>query len=756
MRRFHIFAAALLLTIAAAPPRLLELNELSFYADEETTAFPARALVEEGRPVMPSGMPYLRAAPLTWLNALSARALGVDAEASYRLPTALIGTLTVPVFFLLGVRLVGPGPALVAALLLAGSEWHILFSRQARMYAPMMGFAIAAAAAILAWVERGRRRELLLAFTLFAIAVSLHVLAALVLVFVLLPIVVGAEARPRPVSLVAFAALGAVWAVAYLHLVETAGFRVGEFALTMAEPGESLVRTWVAAVAAVSAWRWPLTLAGAVTGAWLAARAWRALPEPFPGARWLAHLASGLAAGALVGAGHLYGAGLAGLVFLLLDPAPARRTIRAAAAPAALLCAIALASAAGAIASHGLIEGAKSLLRFPFPYFVPLARQSYGATVLFAGAAVWMALAPDRPEHRGLRMSILAVVVGVAAIGAAQAWGGTRFLLSLYPFYLLAAAAALVAGARWAVGVCAAAAGWVAVAVGNAARRAVGSLVPARRAEALSAAPISTTPRRAGGPVTSAEDVEVAASGGGAIQAPVAGSSHVRAAGMRPAPGSFGRAHAASQRAQAVLGLGVAAVVAVSGVVGGHGAPQARRMVTLRHGEPVQATMHMVPFRPDHAAPGRFVAERRRPGDVVIAEDPLQQRWYAGSVDFWLRSFADARPFVYRAPDGALRDIYVNSRILSDIAIVDSLLAQVAGRVWVITSGETYTERDYYLDDGQRRWLDSLEATLAPVFTGRDGVTRVYCLNCSSGTPARTGAATPPPPAGARAPSDTR
>ena len=791
MRRFHILAAALLLTIVAAPPRLLELNELSFYADEETTAFPARALVEDGRPVMPSGMPYLRALPLTWLNALSARAFGVGAEASYRLPTALIGTLTVPAFFLLGVRLVGPGPALIAALLLAGSEWHILFSRQARMYAPMMGFAIAAAAVTLAWVESGRRRDLFLAFGLFAAAVSLHVLAALVLVFALLPMVVGVETRPRPASLVAFAAVGAVWAVAYLHLVETAGFRVGDFAHTMGEPGESLVRSWLAAVAAVPMWRWPLTLAGAVTGAWLAARAWRALPEPLGGPRRLAHLASGLAAGALVGAGHLYGAGLAGLVFLLLDPAPAQRTIRAAAAPTALLCAIALASAAGAIASYGLIEGAKSLLRFPFPYFVPLARQSYGVAALFAGAAVWMALAPDRPEHRGLRMSILAVVVGIAAIGAAQAWGGTRFLLSLYPFYLVAAAAALVAAARWAVGVCAAAAWWAAEAIANAAWRVVGSLTPARRTEALSPAPISPASRMIVGPEASTREAGGAMPGTGSGQAPQpvpgsiqevrAGEGSVRAPhaaldplhgarperesahGTRPAPGSFHRAHAAfrranaaSRRAHAVLGLGVAAVVAVSGIVGGHGAPQARHMVMLRHGEPVQATMHMVPFRPDHAAPGRFVAERRRPGDVVIAEDPLQQRWYAGPVDFWLRSFADGRQFVYRAPDGALRDIYVNSQILRDVAIVDSLLAHAAGRVWVITSGETYRERDYYLDDAQRRWLDSLEATLAPVFTGRDGVTRVYCLNCSTGVPARTGVPAPPPPAEARAPSDTR
>ncbi len=664
MRRSHVLAAVLMLTVVAAPPRLLNLDELGFYADEETTAFPARALVEVGRPVMPSGMPYLRAAPLTWLNAVSARIFGLDAEASYRLPTAVIGTLTVPVFFLAGVRLVGPAAALVAALLLAGSEWHILFSRQARMYAPMLGFAIAAAAAILAWAERGRRRELLVALGLFTAAVSLHVLAAFVLLFALLPIVFGSETRPRPTSLVRFSAIGALGTVAYLRLVETAGFRVGDFASTLGEPGGSLVRTWLAAAGSVPVWRWPLMTAGAAAGTWFAVRAGRALPEPLRGVRRLAHAASGLAAGALAGAGHLYGAGLSGLVFLLLDPAPARRTVRAAAAPAALLWVVAAASAVGAVATYGPVEGAKSLLRFPFPYFVPLARQSVGVAMLFGAATMWMALAPDRPQQRGLRMCVLAVVVGIAGIGAARAWGGTRFLLPLYPFYLLAAAAALVEGAR----------------------------------------------------------------------------------------AALGRIHAPHP----TLAVGAAALVAVSGVVGGHGAPQAFRMTTLRHGEPVQATMHMVPFRPDHASPGRFVAERRRPGDILIAEDPLQQRWYAGPVDFWLRSFADGRLFVYRAPDGTLRDIYVNSRILSDVATVDSLLKHASGRVWVITSGETYGERDYYLDDAQRRWLDSLEATLAPEFTGRDGVTRVYCLNCSSGAPARSDESAPPPPVGARAPTDRR
>ena len=46
-------------------------------------------------------------------------------------------------------------------------------------------------------------------------------------------------------------------------------------------------------------------------------------------------------------------------------------------------------------------------------------------------------------------------------------------------------------------------------------------------------------------------------------------------------------------------------------------------------------------YFPDHAATGRYVAARLRPDDVVIATDVLQQRWYVGRADYWLRSLKD-------------------------------------------------------------------------------------------------------------------
>jgi hypothetical protein len=49
-------------------------------------------------------------------------------------------------------------------------------------------------------------------------------------------------------------------------------------------------------------------------------------------------------------------------------------------------------------------------------------------------------------------------------------------------------------------------------------------------------------------------------------------------------------------------------------------------------------------------------------------------------------------------------------------------------RVWVITSGETYKYRDYYLSEKQNEWLSEVEKEIKPVYVGRDNATGVYLL----------------------------
>ena len=158
----------------------------------------------------------------------------------------------------------------------------------------------------------------------------------------------------------------------------------------------------------------------------------------------------------------------------------------------------------------------------------------------------------------------------------------------------------------------------------------------------------------------------------------------------------------------------------------------------LRHGQEVNELVHSYPFRPDHELAGEFVRSNREPGDIVVAEDPLEQRWYAGPVDYWFRSFDDARRYLRIMPGGELRDIYVLSRILPEVSMLDSLALHAEGRVWLITSGETRSRRDRYLSQEQGRWLDRLEASGVPAVVGRDGWTRVYCLNCLPGALNRT------------------
>ena len=172
--RLKFFLAALFLIVLAAIPRFVNIGTLGFYGDEETTALPARSLADGRGARMPSGMPYRRALPQTWVNAVSSKIFGADRELSYRVPAALLGTLTVPMLFLLGRYTVGGAAAFLAAVFLALSEWHIVTSREARMYAPFLFFYLGSGFFMWAWATTAKYKHLLIAILLFVLTVSLH------------------------------------------------------------------------------------------------------------------------------------------------------------------------------------------------------------------------------------------------------------------------------------------------------------------------------------------------------------------------------------------------------------------------------------------------------------------------------------------------------------------------------------------------------------------------------------------------------
>ena len=631
------------LILVAAPVRLVNLGALSFYADEETSAMPALSLAEGNGARMPSGMEYRRALPLTWLNAATARLVGLDSDVAYRIPTALLGILTVPLLFLAGRTFGTARAAFIAALLLAFSEWHLVFSRQSRMYVPFLFFFIAGAWAIWNWGASGKRGWLLFAIPMAAGAVAMHRLGLMVTMFAVLPLVLPGRTQVSIVKLLTFAVVvvGVGWI--YHEYFVNAPYRAWPPASLVAAP----VGDAAAEVATPGSQNWPWLLIlrgflGTAVGVLASLVALRANGKGSPPLCQVAVFLAGTTAGVLAWSGQLYGACVAGLIFLVLMPGDRSALVRRLRLPGALVVAPAAVWLVVAILGQGLREGIKSVSVFPYPYPLYLAQQFPLLLALFGGVCLALALSSATQEDRPSRAAVMAALLPIVAVGAVSRWEGTRYLFAAYPFLLLAASSGLVS---------------------------LGDLVGKR-------IPRWTT------------------------------------------------------NGTAILGT----VVVLAGAVGGHSIWQATRVVRLKHGEPVNTFVHMYPFRPDHASAGHYVREHRTEHDVVIAEDPLEQWWYAGDpIDYWLRSYDDSRVFLHSTPVGDLRDIYVGSRLLAAPPPPDSLLKSPEGRVWLVTSGETSPQRSYFLNPAQEQWLDSLETATEPSFVGRDGVTKVFCLNCQTG-----------------------
>jgi hypothetical protein len=584
-------------------------------------------------------MEYRRALPLTWLNAASAAIIGIDDEAAYRLPSALFGAAAVPLLFLFGRRLVGTPGAALAAGLLALSEWHLVFSRQARMYAPFMLFFFIAVYGVWRWGVTGKIRDLALGLFGYTVAVALHMIGMLAAFVFLVPLALGVRSRRRTIALLALSPIA--WFAGRLvsdWISEPFGRYPSPPRLETAAPPQ--VSAFLAGVPVGPALALLLAL-GVALGLWAAWRLPLVRLAGTPPARKLAGVSLAIAVGIFSSLGLAYAIGLCVVALFLMHPGARVPLIRRLWLPLLIIAALCLAAVTYSAVDRGLVEGLRQAVATPFPYPLYLARQSPGLIFLFLAAAVWLASRAPADEDSGARACVLAALLILAAFGAVSSWGPTRFLISAYPFVLLAAGFGL-----WRL------------AEATVRRLPIGRLTPRGAAAALTSA------------------------------------------------------------------------IVVSGVAGGHGIASTVRTVALDYGVPVNELVHTYPFRPDHKHPGEFVGREYRLGDIVVAEDPLQQEWYAGRADYWFRRYGDMRRYLGMREDGEVRDIYVESRPGHDVAMLDSLVEDTPGRVWLITSGETAPSLDHYLTSLQRAWLDSVGRARGPAFTGRDGVSKVYCLNC--------------------------
>lgn len=622
---------AVLLAIAAAVPRFYDLGKLGFYADEETTSFAARSLVESGETQMPSGMPYRRAMLQTLANAGFASLIGADQERSYRLFSALIGTLTVPLIFLAFRSTIGAWPAFLCALLLALSEWHIVVSREARMYGPFLFFYIMAAVASWRWVIHGGWGMLLLAAAAVFLAVSFHTLAIFAAAFVLLPFVLRIPTRANIVHALLFMLLTASLSYWYSRAYEVAPYDAWEsaHAISTVSPQVSkdnagLLNSLPPAFKLFHPFLYITSLLGAVLGGWLAIRT---LATNGNLLYYLAWFGLFTGAGALAGLGQIYGAGLLMLLGLLCAPNGLeliKQNLRPLAALALLLvvCCIAV----------SLQMGVKKTFAFPFAYLYLFAQEFPLVIGVFLLAVVWLAFIPAKQGFDYAKLAVLAALMPIIAIGTIREWGGLRYLMGFYPFMLLVAA----------------------FGVSNLAKK-----------------------------------------------LPLGGSTNLKQS--------------------------MAGILLCVGVLGSHGVYQATNAATLDYGDRIP--IFGWPY-PDHKTAGEYVRSQLRESDLVIAEDTIEQRWYVGRVDYWLRNHTNHGWSLYEIAEGEYRDIYVDSTIVTP-QILQQLKTTKDRRIWLITSAETSATLEHYLSKEQIDWLNGIKATHQPAYTGKDNITEVYLLEPS-------------------------
>lgn len=139
---------------------------------------------------------------------------------------------------------------------------------------------------------------------------------------------------------------------------------------------------------------------------------------------------------------------------------------------------------------------------------------------------------------------------------------------------------------------------------------------------------------------------------------------------------------------------------------------------------------------PDHKGAAEFIRTiGRDPNDIIVAEDALQQTYYLGHIDFWLREKSKAADFIYMK-GGMYRDIYTDAPLIGSGA---ELLALVErrdrGAIYIIGTAE-FKGDDLRIIRGGGIYEALQRPDFVPVFLGRDGLTQVWKVRASPDVPA--------------------
>lgn len=442
---------ALALIVMAAVPRMGRLGEASLTGDEDFTWLAATAVAEGRGSVMPSGMPYRRALPFTWANAAAVSLMGAGDNRSVRVVAAAAGSVTPGVVFLAGSRMVAPPVALVGAVLIAVSEWHVARSRHGRMY-PLLALTFFLGGVVFwRWAREGGVGLGTLAVALLGLTVALHLLGLPVAQTALLAIVLPGALAVSPWLIAGVVAASTFVVLRLNQYVVQAPY--GEWSLPAGFSLDAGTDLSPGAVATLADHEPNLAMAGLgiALGLWWAARA------PAPEARgargvfqWAAHSGALLVVSVAVTQGLLVGALLATVVALLLSPATPRRLLGAERLPLAVLCAIGTGWVVHALAASGPGSGLRRLASVPYVYLRSLWGVSPSLVVLFvvgtlgliwSGAGQGVGSGHESAEDRGgLRAAALAAWLPIIGLGLVRPHGPARYAFMLLPFIALVAA----------------------------------------------------------------------------------------------------------------------------------------------------------------------------------------------------------------------------------------------------------------------------------------------------------------------------
>jgi hypothetical protein len=220
--RTLVGAVLVALLVCGAVLRFWGLGAVGLHGDEETMAMPTMHILQDGVPLLPSGMFYPRALVQLYLMAGSVAIFG-ESEWAMRLPSVLCGLLLIALAYSAGRRFLSPTWSLALAACVALLPEFIVEAQTARMYAFLISCVAGFLILVFKWEHTDRLRYLFAAVAVMLLGLQFHTLAIFASLVCLFPGLVQGDLRKLVIGSVALAAI-------------VAGFLAIDAAIGMAYP----------------------------------------------------------------------------------------------------------------------------------------------------------------------------------------------------------------------------------------------------------------------------------------------------------------------------------------------------------------------------------------------------------------------------------------------------------------------------------------------------------------------------------------